>query len=69
MKDLENISALMRDIGRRAKAASQELAFASAEQKFTALELAADELRNFGYAGGLRWTGLRTVALCFNNLE
>ncbi len=44
MKDFENISALMRDIGRRAKAASQELAFASAEQKSTALKMAADAI-------------------------
>ena len=44
MKDLENISALMRDIGRRAKEASQELAFASSEQKSSALEMAADAI-------------------------
>ena len=42
MKDLDNIPALMADLGKRAKAASQELAFASAERKHAALIAAAD---------------------------
>ncbi|WP_372573962.1 glutamate-5-semialdehyde dehydrogenase [Ruegeria jejuensis] len=42
MKDLDNIPALMADIGTRAKAASAELAFASAERKHAALIGAAD---------------------------
>ncbi|MFD1510975.1 glutamate-5-semialdehyde dehydrogenase [Lacimonas salitolerans] len=42
MKDLENIPALMADIGRRARAAAAELAFASAEAKRHALMAAAD---------------------------
>jgi len=42
MKDLDNIPALMADIGTRAKAASATLAFASADQKRTALNKAAD---------------------------
>ncbi|MEO3414151.1 glutamate-5-semialdehyde dehydrogenase [Roseovarius sp. CAU 1744] len=42
MKDLENIPALMADIGARAKAAASQLATASADQKRTALEAAAD---------------------------
>lgn len=42
MKDMDNIPALMADIGARAKAASQELAFATAESKRTALMAAAD---------------------------
>jgi len=42
MKDLENIPALMAEIGARAKAAAAELAFAPAEAKQTALEAAAD---------------------------
>ncbi|MHA6261833.1 glutamate-5-semialdehyde dehydrogenase [Arenibacterium sp. CAU 1754] len=42
MKDLDNIPALMADIGARAKAAAQELAFAPAEAKRAALHAAAD---------------------------
>lgn len=42
MKDLDNIPALMADLGARAKAASRELAFASAERKHAALIAAAD---------------------------
>ena len=42
MKDLDNIPALMADIGARAKAASQVLSFASADQKRAALIAAAD---------------------------
>jgi glutamate-5-semialdehyde dehydrogenase len=42
MKDLDNIPALMADIGTRAKEASKELAFASAERKHAALVAAAD---------------------------
>ncbi|MFY0679985.1 MAG: glutamate-5-semialdehyde dehydrogenase [Thalassovita sp.] len=42
MKDIENISALMQDLGKRAKAASAELGFASAETKTLALNTAAD---------------------------
>ncbi|WP_323769014.1 glutamate-5-semialdehyde dehydrogenase [Antarctobacter sp.] len=42
MKDLENIPALMHDIGEKARAAAAELAFAPAEQKRKALEIAAD---------------------------
>ncbi|MBT3140308.1 glutamate-5-semialdehyde dehydrogenase [Phaeobacter gallaeciensis] len=42
MKDLDNIPALMADIGRRAKEASKDLAFASAERKHAALIAAAD---------------------------
>ncbi|MBO9449719.1 glutamate-5-semialdehyde dehydrogenase [Tropicibacter sp. R16_0] len=42
MKDLDNIPALMADLGARAKAASRELGFASAEQKTSALLAAAD---------------------------
>ncbi len=41
MKDLDNIPALMADIGKRAKAASAELAFASSERKYAALVSAA----------------------------
>ena len=44
MKDLENIPALMTDIGTRAKAAAQQLATASAAQKEQALNAAADEV-------------------------
>lgn len=44
MKDLENIPALMTDIGTRAKAAAQQLATASAAQKEQALTAAADEV-------------------------
>ena len=42
MKDLENIPALMTEIGQRAREASAELAVASAEAKKAALEAAAD---------------------------
>ncbi len=42
MKDLNNIPALMADIGTRAKEASKDLAFASAERKHAALIAAAD---------------------------
>ncbi|MWD29717.1 glutamate-5-semialdehyde dehydrogenase [Aquicoccus sp. SCR17] len=42
MKDLDNIPALMADIGARAKAAAAELAFATPEAKRMALEKAAD---------------------------
>ncbi len=42
MKDLENIPALMADIGARAKAAAAQLATASADAKRAALEAAAD---------------------------
>ncbi|MEX0285649.1 MAG: glutamate-5-semialdehyde dehydrogenase [Paracoccaceae bacterium] len=42
MKDLDTIPALMADLGQRAKAASQELAFASAERKYAALIGAAE---------------------------
>lgn len=42
MKDMDNIPALMAEIGKRAKAASQVLAFASAERKHAALIAAAD---------------------------
>ncbi len=42
MKDLENIAALMADIGARAKAASAQLAFATAERKHAALIGAAE---------------------------
>ncbi|MEM9350768.1 MAG: glutamate-5-semialdehyde dehydrogenase, partial [Pseudomonadota bacterium] len=42
MKDLENIPAMMADLGARAKAAAAELAFAAPEAKQTALEAAAD---------------------------
>ncbi|WP_420002865.1 glutamate-5-semialdehyde dehydrogenase [Arenibacterium sp. LLYu02] len=42
MKDLENIPALMADLGKRAKAAAQKLATASAERKAQALLSAAD---------------------------
>ncbi|MRU13944.1 glutamate-5-semialdehyde dehydrogenase [Roseovarius sp. A21] len=42
MKDLENIPALMAEIGKRARAASAELAVATAEVKRSALEAAAD---------------------------
>ncbi|WP_420325307.1 glutamate-5-semialdehyde dehydrogenase [Mameliella sp.] len=44
MKDLENIPALMQDIGEKARAAAAELAFAPAEAKRKALEVAADKL-------------------------
>ena len=42
MKDMDNIPALMADIGARAKAAAADLAFASAERKHAALIGAAD---------------------------
>ncbi len=42
MKDLDNIPALMAEIGSRAKAAAQELAFADASTRAAALEAAAD---------------------------
>ncbi len=42
MKDLDNIPELMADLGARAKAASAELAFASAERKHAALIGAAE---------------------------
>lgn len=44
MKDIADIPALMADIGARAKAASAELAFAPAEAKAKALNVAADTL-------------------------
>ena len=44
MKDAENIPALMLDLGRRAKAAARELAFAPSDAKQKALEAAADAL-------------------------
>ncbi|MZR13097.1 glutamate-5-semialdehyde dehydrogenase [Maritimibacter sp. DP07] len=42
MKDAETIHELMQDLGRKAKAAAQELAFAPSEAKTRALEAAAD---------------------------
>ncbi len=42
MKDLENIPALMQDLGKRAKAAAAKLATAPAERKAQALNTAAD---------------------------
>ncbi|MQY41441.1 glutamate-5-semialdehyde dehydrogenase [Epibacterium sp. SM1969] len=42
MKDLENIPALMQDLGKRAKAAAAKLATAPAERKAQALNAAAD---------------------------
>ncbi len=42
MKDLDNIPALMADLGKRAKAAARELAFATAERKHAALIAAAE---------------------------
>ncbi len=42
MKDLENIPALMQDLGKRAKAAAAKLATAPAEHKAQALNAAAD---------------------------
>ncbi|WP_299636770.1 glutamate-5-semialdehyde dehydrogenase [uncultured Ruegeria sp.] len=42
MKDFDSIPALMANLGKRAKAASRELAFASAERKHAALIAAAD---------------------------
>ncbi|WP_120635438.1 glutamate-5-semialdehyde dehydrogenase [Ruegeria sp. EL01] len=46
MKDFDNIPALMTDLGTRAKAASAELAFASAERKHAALIAAAEAVWN-----------------------
>ncbi len=46
MKDFDDIPAMMADLGARAKAASQELAFASAERKHAALIAAADAVWN-----------------------
>ena len=46
MKDLDDIPALMADIGTRAKAASSELAFATAERKHAALIGAAEAVWN-----------------------
>ncbi len=42
MKDLDNIPALMADLGKRAKEAARELAFASAERKHAVLIAAAE---------------------------
>ncbi|MEX0307582.1 MAG: glutamate-5-semialdehyde dehydrogenase [Ruegeria sp.] len=42
MKDFESIPSLMEDLGKRAKEAARELAFASAERKHAALIAAAD---------------------------
>ncbi len=42
MKDLENIPAVMAEIGQRARAAAAELAFAASEAKTAALNAAAD---------------------------
>ena len=42
MKDFDSIPTLMADLGKRAKAASADLAFASAERKHAALIAAAD---------------------------
>ncbi len=42
MKDFDTIPALMADLGKRAKAASQELAYATAERKHAALIAAAE---------------------------
>ena len=42
MKDMDNIPALMAEIGRNARAAAAELAFATAERKHAALIAAAD---------------------------
>ena len=42
MKDIENITELMADIGQRAKAAAAELGSASAERKHAALIAAAE---------------------------
>jgi glutamate-5-semialdehyde dehydrogenase len=44
MTDTQNIDAIMDDIGKRAKAAAAELAFASAERKHAALISAADSV-------------------------
>ena len=42
MKDMENIPAMMAEIGARARAAAAELAFAPSEAKTRALNAAAD---------------------------
>jgi glutamate-5-semialdehyde dehydrogenase len=42
MKDIENIPALMADIGRKARAAASEMAYADSERKYVALISAAD---------------------------
>ncbi|GGH18068.1 glutamate-5-semialdehyde dehydrogenase [Cribrihabitans marinus] len=44
MKDLDNIPAVMAELGRQARTAAQDLAFASAERKHAALIAAADAL-------------------------
>ena len=44
MKDLDNIPAVMADIGARAKAAAAMLGFASAERKHAALIGAAEHV-------------------------
>jgi len=44
MKDFSDIPVLMRDMGARARAAAADLAFAPAEQKRKALEVAANEV-------------------------
>lgn len=44
MKDLDDIPAMMAEIGQRAKAAASDLAFASGEQKRAALMAAADAI-------------------------
>ena len=45
MKDMDNIPELMAEIGRNARAAAAELAFATAERKHAALIAAADAVR------------------------
>ncbi|SMX35238.1 glutamate-5-semialdehyde dehydrogenase [Actibacterium lipolyticum] len=42
MKDMDNISSMMADIGKRARAAAAELGFAPSEKKVAALNAAAD---------------------------
>ncbi|MEC7256821.1 MAG: gamma-glutamyl-phosphate reductase, partial [Pseudomonadota bacterium] len=44
MKDLDDIAAVMADIGTRARAAAQDLAFAPADTKTLALTAAAEAL-------------------------
>ncbi|KIC42723.1 gamma-glutamyl phosphate reductase [Ruegeria sp. ANG-R] len=46
MKDFDSIPSLMEDLGKRAKTAARELAFASAERKHAALIAAADAVWN-----------------------
>ncbi|WP_299946030.1 glutamate-5-semialdehyde dehydrogenase [uncultured Ruegeria sp.] len=46
MKDFDSIPSLMEDLGKRAKKAARELAFASAERKHAALIAAADSVWN-----------------------